>query len=168
MSHNIIIHLKELNNNWDHPKAINHDAFYQKVQEQINSYKTCISINNVSKKIYIILEGFMLYWDHRIVQCIDNFIWLEIPRNICYQRRMGTKRETSLYFKNNIWPNHEQYKAKVLDTNNSQLKEVNQISKKDRLLIIDGTSPVDHVIQMSLKHIGTDNIIPKQSKESGI
>ena len=143
----------ELNGNWDTPKALNHDAFYKNVAKEIKSYKEKISRKDINKHFYIILEGFMLFYDERINKYIDHFVWIEIPKKICYKRRMSTKPETPTYFRKYIWPNHQQYKGNIFGENGDS-------KIKDKLLIVDGTASVDSIIQRTLKQIGRDDIIP--------
>ena len=105
----------KLNGNWDHPKAIKHDAFYQCVIDKINYYSQQKPKNKKNRKFYIILEGFMLFWDKRIIKCINHFIWIEIPQQICRNRREKTKPEPPGYFDKYIWPNHTKYKTKIFN-----------------------------------------------------
>eukprot|EP01083_Nonionella_stella_P070249 187852_1 len=143
---------RQLNGNWDHPEAINHDAFYETVSTQIKHYKDSQSFSN--RYFYIILEGFMLYHDTRIVNCIHYFLWLEISRKVCFNRRMSTKRETHRYFNDNIWPNYQQYKANVFQNN-----------FKGKVLVMDGTQPMDQCIRVSLKTIGREDIMHKCTQQ---
>ena len=132
----------ELNGNWDCPQAIDHNAFYKELCQQIERHKQLSPVSHKNEYFYIILEGFMLFYDNRIVECIDHFLWLEISRKVCYERRMETKRESRQYFDENIWPNHKQYKKMVF-----------QRDIKDKIVILDGTDPLNKSLDTALQQI---------------
>lgn len=142
----------ELNGNWEDPRALDHDAFLAKIKKAIDNLK---SKEDKEKTKYIVLEGFLLFYDKRIVELLDYKIWMNISRKVCYHRRMTTKPVKPEYFDKNLWPGHLEYKKQVFD---------------DKELItdmteIDGTLKSQEILQIGLKKIGIDYEIQEDKAE---
>ena len=102
----------ELKGNWEDPRALNHDAFLGRVQEAIKKAKIPQEPESDSHSVhYVILEGFLLFHDERIVQLLDHVFWLELSKDVCHSRRMSTKRVPEDYFQRYLWPGYQTYRA---------------------------------------------------------
>eukprot|EP01084_Bolivina_argentea_P029290 54352_1 len=136
---------QELNGNWEDPRALNHDAFLSKINDTIKKLKTDVATGvNTNQMIkYLILEGFLLFHDNRIVDLMHYKYWLDINKQTCYNRRMHTKRVPENYFHKNLWPCYQKYRKSVFK--NKQL-----ISK---ITQIDGTLKTQSILQIALKQL---------------
>jgi len=103
-----------LDGNWDHPGAVSHDTLY----DCISKLLCCGTVNHfkLASSDYIILEGFMLFYDPRIVNLIDVKFWLDIDKETCYTRRMSTTPVPEDYFLEFLWPNYVYYRNYVIHT----------------------------------------------------
>jgi uridine kinase len=70
---------------------------------------TCFKKMSTDKSI-LVVEGFLLFHDPRIIQLMDVKIWLEISEETMYQRRMKTKKVEDAYFQEKIIPGYRKYK----------------------------------------------------------
>ncbi|KAJ6247786.1 hypothetical protein M0813_18421 [Anaeramoeba flamelloides] len=124
----------ELKNNWDHPEAIDHDLFLKEAKEKYQQAKN----ENCD---FLIIEGFMLFWDDRMLDLLDIKIWLEIDRETCYTRRMKTKRVSENYFNEKLWPNYVEYnklvKNKVQDLLIYESEDQNTLLSKVEKMLLD-------------------------------
>merc|ERR1712048_701496 len=104
---------------------------------------------------YVILEGFLLFHDERLVQLMDYMFWLEVPRDTCRFRRMITKRVPEEYFTNNIWPCYEKYRKTTFENEETS----------NKLTQIDGTMATQLVLQTALKRMGIEYNITSHKAE---
>ena len=153
--------LEELKNNWDCPEAIDHDKFYNTIAYHIQDLDLKIlkqeSNDNAynldsdekhdntkeKKKIQkvLILEGFMLYHEKRVVDLCNVMIWLEVPEKVCRHRRETTKPVPAGYFDKRIWPNYIEYRKRVMK------------QYKKELIQIDATKSVEFVLNTAVEAI---------------
>ena len=139
----------QLEGNWDTPDALDHDRLLAKVMNTISAVKVP-NPNLYGKCCWVILEGFMMFYDSRLVECIDYFVWLEINKKECYKRRMATKRESKRYFNDWLWPNHQRYRESIFGSD----QDNDSLCKDDRFVSIDGTMSYSESLQTTLSHIG--------------
>ena len=68
---------RELNTiNWEVPEAIDHDRVLQQVQSALRSSAR-----------YVVVEGFMVFHDPRLVALMDKKIFITVTEETCFQRR---------------------------------------------------------------------------------
>lgn len=149
---------EELKGNWEDPRALNHDQFLQNVNQLIADSKSKDengSDTGIIKK-YVILEGFLLFHDERILQLSDYKIWLEIPHDVCYERRMRTKAVPEQYFHSKLWPGYQAYRKRVFG--NEKLVQ--------EMIEIDGTLKMQIILQKALKQMGIEYEISENSDEA--
>ncbi|ETO29874.1 hypothetical protein RFI_07247 [Reticulomyxa filosa] len=125
----------KLDGNWEIPEALKPEEFLKQISKMIDSQKA-----KKSGKKYVIIEGFLAFTDSRICNLLDVMFWLDINKEVCYQRRMTTKRVPHDYFEQYLWPGHLQYKSNVFE--NAQLKQ--------RIVHIDGTLHASKILDMAL------------------
>ncbi len=146
---------KELGGNWDTPNALDHRKMYSKVlnimEEASQSLQDSLGDGDDEKekekengKIYIILEGFMLFYDPQLLGLIKHKIWIEINEKTCYHRRMTTKKDPEDYFHEKLWPNYLEYRKQVMGST----------TLKNELYVVKGTLKPEKVLQKALVHIG--------------
>lgn len=144
---------KELNGNWDCISAIDTNKFYSDIKKKISMVSNIKSNNNTFNCNVLILEGFLLYYDKTIIDLLDVMIWLEIPKNICYQRRMSTYPVSKEYFEEYVWPYYLKYKMEYekfcINIDNNDCKCTS--------LVIDATKSVQSVFNIAVSHIH-DNV----------
>jgi len=97
----------ENGNNWELPNVIDHDDF---IKDILQAKKELKEEKQNEQFRFLILEGFQLYCERRIFDLVDIKIWLEIPEDVIYERRMRTKPQTDEYFQNLILPSYREYK----------------------------------------------------------
>jgi len=133
---------RKLGGNWDHPGAVSHDTFFNCISELL----CCGTVSHrgqeykLASSEYIILEGYMLFYDPRIVNLIDVKFWLDIDKETCHQRRMSTTRVPEQYFQELLWPHYVYYRNYVI-----------QIVPQEQ--IFDGTRDRNEIISEILKII---------------
>ena len=137
---------RSLKGNWDDPKALNHDKLLRHVQEVIAA-----SQNDAA--FYIILEGFMVFWSEELVALMTHMIWLEIPRRVCYQRRMKTRKATKRYFNNRVWPNYVGYRAEVMNKLSDSMLQID--GTMDRMMIL---KQIAQSLQLERGGVDSDDI----------
>ena len=133
--------------NWDHPDAMNFDAFYQDLQTLLRGESITIRTKSelyhpdyrkelhnkinytiVPKKV-ILVEGFLAFHDPRFRNLFSKKIYLDIPLSESLERR--TKFVDEYYYKNILTPMFEQYVLptkkfadKVIDVTSKSAEEV--------------------------------------------
>ena len=122
--------------NWDHPSAMNWDKFYSEINRIKKGF---VGIGNC----FLIIEGFMIFYEKRLRDLFDCMIWLDIDKLTCYNRRMKTSSVPEEYFQTKLWPNY-------IDYRNLLFEEL-----KSPLFVIDGTKSQKVVLQTA------ENIIHK-------
>eukprot|EP01084_Bolivina_argentea_P029289 54351_1 len=149
---------QELNGNWEDPRALNHDAFLSKINDTIKKLKTDVATGvNTNQMIkYLILEGFLLFHDNRIVDLMHYKYWLDINKQTCYNRRMHTKRVPENYFHKNLWPCYQKYRKSVFK-NKQLVSEMTQI---------DGMLRTQTILQTALKQMNIDYEIKEDKDEN--
>ena len=98
--------LKRDNVNWDDPRALNWDKFY----ENIVHLKGTFPVDDGSVKNFLFVEGFMCFYEERLRKLFDVMVWLEIDQHTCFKRRMSTSPVTTEYFHTNLWTNYSRYR----------------------------------------------------------
>ena len=117
--------------NWDDPRAIDWDKFYEDIVHQ----KGLFPVNDDSVKNFLFVEGFMCLYEERLRKLFDVIIWLEIDEQTCFERRMFSKPVTTTYFHTNLWPNYTSYRNLIF-------KEV-----KSPVIVIDGALRKEEVFK---------------------
>lgn len=143
---------EQLNGNWEDPRALNHDAYLKKIKQVIEQFKEP-NIENESdppSTKYVILEGFLLFYDKRLVELLDYKFWLEISKQVCHDRRMNTKPVEEDYFANNVWPGYQKYRKRVFDSD----ELVTDVTE------IDGTINIHEIVKTALNKMGIKYEIP--------
>jgi len=127
-------------NNWDDPRALNLRSFYSvlgKLKQGLPaSYRPYSKkTGKLGKKEtlhpteILLAEGFLLFYDKKIRDLIDLRIFLDLPSEVCFERRRNRPGQNSIYasrdyFENcilpgierNIMPNKE-HAHHVVDAN---------------------------------------------------
>ena len=141
----------QLSGNWDRSDAIKHDSFYEDIQRIIARNTDKVDPNRFGLEcFYVILEGFMLYHDSRIMELVDYPLWVEISKETCIERRMASPNWTHNYWDEGIWQNHEEYKQRTFKNEGDSDQEF-----LDGMLVLDGTDSKESLIESALKHIGS-------------
>ena len=143
----------ELKNLLPNAKLIQQDKYFNHEKIKINSgnwelievldmeimYNDFLILKSTLEKenheeSYIILEGFLLLVDSKIRDIIDIKIFLDIPIDEIYKRRMATKPESDDYFNIYIAPSYISYRKLCTTFNDlifiSGIKEKGQITQQ--------------------------------------
>ena len=123
--------------NWDHPSALDWEKFYS----EITRVREALTGNK--ENCFIIVEGFMAFYEERLRDMFDTMIWLEIDKLTCYTRRMSTFWVSENYFHTKLWQNYVTYR-------NLLFEEI-----KAPLHVIDGNKSLQVILQTA------ENIINK-------
>eukprot|EP01083_Nonionella_stella_P051433 136542_1 len=145
---------EELDGNWEDPRALNHDAYLSKINETIEKAKKCV-LPETNIKRYVILEGFLLFHDERLVELLDYKFWLEISKKTCHDRRMRTKTVPEIYFQKQLWPCYQMYRKRVFKNK----------AFAHGLTQMNGTLRTQIILQTALKELGVDYAIEEDKKE---
>eukprot|EP01083_Nonionella_stella_P117938 351903_1 len=145
---------EELDGNWEDPRALNHDAYLSKINETIEKAKQCV-LQATNNKRYVILEGFLLFHDERLVELLDHKFWLEISKKTCHDRRMRTKTVPEIYFQKQLWPCYQMYRKRVFK-NKSFVQGLTQMN---------GTLRTQIILQTALKQLAVDYHIEEDKNE---
>ncbi|CAK0884238.1 unnamed protein product [Prorocentrum cordatum] len=94
---------KELNGHYDTPEALDHEGIL--VAASAERSDSLVS--------WVLVEGFMAFYDARLYCLCHVRIWLELPVAVAWKRRAKTKRVKREYFDLHIWPNHVTYRELV-------------------------------------------------------
>lgn len=115
---------------WDTPNSIDFDAFYNEI------------ITNIQKYPVLIIEGFLLYEDHRVVSLLDMEIIIEVSKETFFKRRRDPTSEwgvESEWYTEFVWDCYLKYKK---DRKNAILingnVEVRVIEENDHIYIQNG------------------------------
>lgn len=125
-----LANVKLLGNTYDCPEALNHDQMLQTLVREMNDPQVT----------WVLIEGFMSFYDDRLFNLCTVPIWLEVPFAISKDRRMRTKRVEETYFDANIWSNHLAYAQRVFSRPMIQT----------RVGVIDGTLSVTVVLNTAM------------------
>ena len=121
--------------NWDDTNALDHNGIYEALQQEIRD----MSLN------FIIVEGFRAFHDERVVDLLELLIWLEVPQEDAYNRRVkrNTKKKkksaaqktcTEQNFKEHTWRHHLQYSEATFSQYGQRLKHLCGEGDRDRVL----------------------------------
>uniref|UniRef100_A0A0G4HR32 Phosphoribulokinase/uridine kinase domain-containing protein n=1 Tax=Chromera velia CCMP2878 TaxID=1169474 RepID=A0A0G4HR32_9ALVE len=131
---------EQLGGNWEAPEALDHDRFHEQVIAAIRAGHETLSVKGKGcqppSPFYVILEGFLLFHDERLVRLMHLRVWLEIDKDLCYQRRMATKSVPEDYFHSKLWPQHVEYRRRVMGSQ----------PLKESLLVLKGTATKERLI----------------------
>jgi len=103
---------------WAYEMSQNHDF-----DQLLKHFEENLSKNND----LVILEGFRMFYDERLVEKMDVMFYLKMPKDLCYYRRMSTFEVTEGCFQHSLWPLHEEYDRDVLE----------KYAKNEKFIIID-------------------------------
>ena len=128
---------------WDRPESLDHD----KILDQLR-----FEIDDASVEC-IILEGFKLFHDDRMVQQMNLLLWLDAGYDLARQRWLKKRKKnesTDEHFKNEVWDNHMLYLIDV----------VNKIAQgKAKMHFITANQHPDCVLKEALqKIVGVSNL----------
>jgi len=98
--------IAELKGNWELPEAINFDSMLTAINKTIEEMK------KLPGEKYLILEGFQLFSDQRIIDLVQVKIWLEISEEVIYYRRMNSTRVPEDYFYKKLIPAYRDYQIR--------------------------------------------------------
>ena len=141
------------------PGAMNHDLFLESVNQLIAESRMDLMESGFGSGPtvkYVILEGFLSFYDERILQLSDYKIWLEIPRDVCYQRRMRTKPVPEEYFRSKLWPGYQAYRQRVFG--NERLRR--------ELIVIDGTWKMQIILERVLREIRVEYVTEDKKEDN--
>lgn len=62
----------------------------------------------------VIIEGFRAFAFEQLVSRMTLCLWLDVPRDVCKDRRRRTRKDPAGHFERYLWPNHQKYEAQVL------------------------------------------------------
>jgi hypothetical protein len=119
---------------YDTPDALDHKSMHsyaesEKAQPEVS---------------WLIIEGFMAFYDPRVFSLIDVPLWITVPKEVSQDRRFATKPVSLKYFDRNIWRNHEKYESSLrswLSTSGLRMGE------------LDGTMPVSVVCEKAMEAV---------------
>lgn len=131
-----------LDGNWDCPQALHHELFFKAISSAVAAHATA----------YLILEGFMMFYEQRVLNLLDFKFWIEINKRVCYQRRMATTPVPEVYFQTKLWPNYLSYR-KVLFGDSL----VNNSLRTKFTMIIDGTLKPQKILEIATKSMNLDH-----------
>lgn len=115
---------------FDTPEALNHQELLQVLTVEMQD--PAVS--------WVLLEGFMVFYDERLLGLCDVPIWLEVPMDLALKRRMKTKKVERTYFDQFIWPNHTNYQRLVFS----------RLGAKQQIGIVDGTQKFSSVLAAAI------------------
>lgn len=116
----------DLGGNFDTPHALDHDGVLRVLTAEMED----------PALTWVLIEGFMLFYDERLVDLCDIRIWLEVPMDVARKRRITTKRVDQSYFDQVIWPNHAAYEKLVFS----------RLLAKEQTGVIDATQSFSAII----------------------
>lgn len=123
--------MARLGGTYDTPEALNHDDLLQSLMGEMGDCSVT----------WILLEGFMAFYDERLFNLCNIQIWLDVPMDVARKRRQTTKWVSRDYFDQIIWPNHKSYENMVFARPGAQ----------DRIGVIDGTQPFSAILPAAVE-----------------
>jgi uridine kinase len=175
---------KDLTSNWECPQVLDWDQFVN----QLKVYKAQLTTQcmecrftgdrqtaqaqnptPVKKREVGIAEGFLLFAHAEVLRELDVKIFLSISKEVCYQRRMSTKRVSEEYFEKVLWPSYLRYNSHIFTVNGLAIDYLPEFSSlpywpddelyefASSVTIIEGAEPLPVVFQTALKLI-TDQL----------
>jgi len=139
-------------NNWEVPEAINFENFIKAIQNKREEMAIQISPETLNsyRRPFLFVEGFLIFAKDEVEKLFDQKIFVSIPRETCYQRRLDlnskwTQPEPNFepYFKYIVWPSYIQ--------NNKHCTGI-----KD-LFVIDGKNSQEQIFEEAKTYL-TSNI----------
>lgn len=73
--------------NWECPEAVDFDRFYNAIISTKNEAQEKLKDSTQYKEALIIVEGFLLFHEERIVNLLDVKYFITIPKQLCHERR---------------------------------------------------------------------------------
>eukprot|EP00753_Platysulcus_tardus_P022468 PLAT9622.1.p1 GENE.PLAT9622.1~~PLAT9622.1.p1 ORF type:complete len:161 (+),score=38.09 PLAT9622.1:68-550(+) len=95
----------ELGGNWETPAGIKWDDMLQAVKDAAEELKRTAA----SGRGAVIVDSFLLYHDERLRKLLDVRLFVDVPREVVYSRRMETAPVTERYFQDSLWPAYADY-----------------------------------------------------------
>ena len=121
--------IKDVASNWECPQALDWQLFIGQLRilkaqltTQCNQCRTGNHGDQNQQKNQAlpkqrsvgIIEGFLLFAHADVLRELELKIFLNIPKEVCHQRRMTTKRVSEEYFEKILWPSYLKYNGHVL------------------------------------------------------
>jgi adenylate kinase family enzyme/uridine kinase len=102
--------------NWECPEAVDFDRFYSAIIDTKNEAREKLRANTQYKEALIIVEGFLLFHEERIVSLLNVKYFIAIPKQLCHERRLKANTKWKFpephfeeYFALLIWPGYVRY-----------------------------------------------------------
>jgi uridine kinase len=102
----------------------------------------------------VILEGFRMFYDERLVEKMDIMFYLKMPKDLCYYRRMATFQVSNACFQHSLWPLHEEYERDV----------IKKYANDERFIIID----IEELAKSSGEYASILDKNPKKLEDSNV
>lgn len=151
--------IKEINFiNRERLAAIDMDSMWSDIQSALASHSNEKTIDNVqctaitngnnlselNRLNILIVEGFLIFSDNRINDLCDLKIFLELPYNVCLERRLKrvfkhVNPQPVKYFQEFIWPTYEKY--------------LSEIQRPEEIKFLSGESTPEQVFETAVESI---------------
>jgi hypothetical protein len=142
--------------NWECPEAVDYVTLGKFIDESVaKAQQQLREVSNAQDKIFVFVEGFLLFADESIRKRCDYEIFLTISRRSCWTRRQSTKPVPSRYFDLILWPSFVKYNAFEYLLGPSEHENAAK-----RLLILDSDSmDADSIFQSALQFLEDKNVV---------
>ena len=114
----------------------------------------CNHFSAAAGRPLVIVEGFLILEDERLVQLLDKVVLLQISRDVCYNRRIARNNDKlsdylvdgdevapnwlDQYFDDAVWPNALKYSGKVQVLNDQESPALLKGTSFPKVLAING------------------------------
>jgi len=101
--------------NWEVAEAVHFKSMIRVITDAKHQAQSS------GEKVYIVVEGFLLYWHPKVVELLDIRLFINIDRSTCYYRRLeanstwaSPEPNFEAYFDSLIWPAYVKQSQNVL------------------------------------------------------
>lgn len=122
------------------PDAVDWNRLKGWISDRVNQAR-------VAKVKYVIVEGFLLFAEPSVKALFHKKIFVSVPKDVAYKRRVATKFVKEAEFNELIWPSFLKYNAHVVDMDDVLVcdgcAEV-RVSAKESLQFVEGKDVTSH------------------------
>ncbi|KAJ8688231.1 hypothetical protein QAD02_024026 [Eretmocerus hayati] len=134
--------------NWEILSSLDMERMHNDVLSIIDSQETKLPNGTSKETRLLILEGFLLYNYPPIAQLCDKKYFIDITREVCWNRRKGRQYDppdVPGYFDRIVWPEFLRHKSEMMS--DSDLLET--------ITFLDGTEDLDKLCNKIINEVNT-------------
>ncbi len=105
------------------------------------------------QKSVLIVDSFLLFCNEALSELCTKRIFIVVPKQVAYERRMNTKAVPEDYFQRVIWPGFVK--------SNAHLREQSR-----EIVFLDGTANAEDILNAAIRYIKGEKIEPESALSS--